>query len=98
MAINCLSPISPSAFKRRRGWDEVVTETNTINASDVFSEQVTAIVLLPGLITHIPRPLIKREEGLLAVNTFRYHLNLKNYFCSVTCKYNSFFNNQKCFG
>jgi hypothetical protein len=33
MAINCLSPISHSAFIRRRVWDEVVAEANTIKAS-----------------------------------------------------------------
>jgi hypothetical protein len=68
MAINCLSPISPSAFIRRRAWDEVVVEANTIKASicstgtsychSVVSQQFI------DLITRIPLPLIKREEGL----------------------------------
>jgi len=30
MAINCLSPIGPSAFIRRMVWDEVVAEANKI--------------------------------------------------------------------
>jgi len=78
MAINCLSPISPSAFIRRRVWVEVVTDANTIYASVCITGTgyFTNAVLQPfiDLITHIPLPLIKREEGLLAVKTIYYHL------------------------
>jgi len=78
MLINCLSPISPSAFISRRVWVEVVTKANTIYASVCITGTgyftSAASQLFIDLITHIHLPLIKREEGLLAVKTIYYHL------------------------
>jgi len=78
MLINCLPPLSPSAFIRRSVWDEVVTEANKIytyvciTGTGCFTSAASQLFI--GLITHIPLPRIKREEGLLAVKTIYYHL------------------------
>jgi hypothetical protein len=57
---------------------EVVTETNTMNTF-IYSAGISychSVVsqLFIDLITHIPLPLIKREEGLLAAKTIYCHL------------------------
>jgi hypothetical protein len=71
MAINCLSPISHSAL--RRVWVRADTEVNPeMHLYIIFGTgycNSAASQPFIDLITHIPLPLIKREEGLLAVIT-----------------------------
>jgi len=79
MAINCLSPISPSAFISRRVWVEAVTEANTIYASvcSTGTGYFTIGAALPIIETSypcIPFPLTKGEKGLLVMITIHYHL------------------------
>jgi len=77
MAINCLSPISPSTFIRRWVWDEVVTEANTIKAS-VCTTGITSPMLLHSYLSTsyscIPFLITKGEKGLLTIIAIHYHL------------------------
>jgi hypothetical protein len=95
MAINCLSPISPSAFIRTRVWVEVVTKANTIYASAgvTGTGYFTCAASQPfiDLISLYPFSPYKGRKGIIDNNYNSLSSYLKNYFYYLTRKYDSFF-------